>query len=85
MATTTCLIMKKTIPQTAAPADVRQVPLHDETSSRARELWEKYGRPVGRDQEIWLEAERQLLGVDSRVRKVGTGNVSAPAYAQRAS
>lgn len=73
-----------TIPATE-PADLRRVPLHDEISTRARELWEKYGRPAGRDEAIWLEAERQLLGVDSQVRKVGAGSVSAPAYARRAS
>ena len=33
--------------------------------SRARELWETNGRPVGRDLEFWLQAERELI-VDSR-------------------
>jgi len=68
-----------------APTDTRRMPLHDDISARARELWEKYGRPTGRDEEIWLEAERQLLGADSQVRKVGAGSVSAPAFARRAS
>lgn len=36
-------------------------PTHEEIAGRAQELWEKYGRPSGRDQEIWLEAERSLL------------------------
>lgn len=35
-------------------------PTHEETSRRAQELWENYGRPSGRDEEIWLEAERAL-------------------------
>jgi hypothetical protein len=36
-------------------------PLRYEAISRnAQELWEKYGRPTGRDEEIWLEAERKL-------------------------
>lgn len=26
----------------------------------AYQLWEKAGRPIGRDQEFWYEAERQL-------------------------
>jgi hypothetical protein len=26
----------------------------------ARELWENAGRPAGRDQEFWFEAERRL-------------------------
>lgn len=28
--------------------------------ARAYELWEEAGRPVGRDLEFWLEAERQI-------------------------
>ncbi len=35
-------------------------PTHEEISHKARELWENYGRPVGRDEEIWFEAERAL-------------------------
>lgn len=76
---------KKIINPTTAPADVRHVPLHDEIANHARTLWEHYGRPVGRDLEIWLEAERQLLGADPQIRKVGDGAVSAPSFAQRAS
>ena len=33
---------------------------HEEISARAQALWEQQGRPHGRDEEIWLEAERQL-------------------------
>jgi hypothetical protein len=29
---------------------------------RAYELWERAGRPEGRDQEFYLEAERELSG-----------------------
>lgn len=50
---------------------------HEAISQRARELWESYGRPEGRDNEIWLEAERQLLGVDPKVESAGEGSVSA--------
>lgn len=32
---------------------------HDDVARRARELWESYGKPAGRDEEIWLEAERE--------------------------
>jgi hypothetical protein len=35
-------------------------PTHGQISRRAQELWENGGRPSGRDEEIWLEAERQL-------------------------
>jgi len=69
----------------AMPTDVRRTPLHDEIAQQARTLWEHYGRPEGRDQEIWLEAERQLLGADPKVRKIGAGAVSSPLFAQRAS
>jgi hypothetical protein len=27
---------------------------------RAHELWEQHGRPVGRDEEFWLQAEREV-------------------------
>lgn len=35
-------------------------PTHEEISRRAEEIWEQQGRPAGRDEEIWLEAERTL-------------------------
>ncbi|CCE08189.1 hypothetical protein BRAS3843_2650012 [Bradyrhizobium sp. STM 3843] len=31
-----------------------------EISKRAHQLWEQAGRPSGRDQEFWYEAERQI-------------------------
>jgi hypothetical protein len=33
---------------------------HDEISKRAREIWEREGRPEGRDKEHWLQAESEL-------------------------
>ena len=30
----------------------------EEIRARAHELWEQQGRPVGRDLDIWLQAER---------------------------
>ena len=38
--------------------------LEDRVRRRAFELWEQYGRPEGRDAEIWLQAERELNGVN---------------------
>jgi aminoglycoside phosphotransferase family enzyme len=32
----------------------------DHIRTRARELWEQNGRPTGRDQEFWLQAEREI-------------------------
>lgn len=33
---------------------------HEEISKRAREIWEREGRPEGRDKEHWLQAESEL-------------------------
>lgn len=33
---------------------------HDATAARAREIWYARNCPTGQDEEIWLEAERQL-------------------------
>ena len=35
-------------------------PTHEQIAARAREIWVRHGRQTGRDQENWLEAERQL-------------------------
>jgi hypothetical protein len=32
----------------------------EEIRARAHELWEQHGRPVGRDEEFWLQAEAEL-------------------------
>jgi Protein of unknown function (DUF2934) len=32
----------------------------DEIRVRAHELWEQHGRPVGRDEEFWLQAEAEI-------------------------
>jgi Protein of unknown function (DUF2934) len=36
-------------------------PSHSEIEQFARELWANSGKPKGRDDEIWLEAERRLI------------------------
>jgi Protein of unknown function (DUF2934) len=35
-------------------------PSEDEIRLRAHELWERAGRPGGKEDQFWLEAERQL-------------------------
>jgi len=35
-------------------------PSHDEISEHARSLWQSRGQPEGQDNEIWLDAEREL-------------------------
>jgi hypothetical protein len=32
----------------------------EQIGARARELWEQHGRPAGRDEEFWLQAESEL-------------------------
>jgi hypothetical protein len=38
----------------------RRTPTFDEICRRAYQIWETEGRPEGRDEENWFEAERQL-------------------------
>jgi hypothetical protein len=40
-------------------------PDHEEIARRARELWEQEGRPEGRHQEHWRQAEQELGGLPS--------------------
>jgi hypothetical protein len=35
-------------------------PTHDDVALRAYEIWEREGRPAGRDQEHWSLAESEL-------------------------
>ncbi|WP_438483427.1 DUF2934 domain-containing protein [Oleiharenicola lentus] len=66
-------------PDAPVSPDLREVSLRETISERAYYLWQKYGEPDGRSAEIWLEAERQLLGSDARINQQATGAVSAPA------
>lgn len=65
------------MPKNPAPPATIIPPTQEDISRRAATLWENYGRPGGRDVEIWLEAERQLLGVDPAVE--GRQNTSVVA------
>jgi hypothetical protein len=38
------------------------VPSHREIATKAESIWRKRGCPPACDEEIWLEAERQLCG-----------------------
>jgi len=49
------------------PSSLACPPTYDDIDERALELWECYHRPEGRDEEIWLQAERQLLGLEPLV------------------
>jgi hypothetical protein len=46
-------------------------PSHHDIAALAAQTWEKLGRPFGRDMEIWLGAERQLLAR----RSAGSGKL----------
>lgn len=46
-------------PRTANPPFA--TPSREEISKRAHELWLARNSPIGQDEEIWLEAERQLV------------------------
>jgi len=35
--------------------------IHETIAVRAYDLWERYGQPADRADEIWLEAERELV------------------------
>jgi Protein of unknown function (DUF2934) len=54
--------MKKTksLSRSSASEQSSQVPTHPQISAKAEEIWINRGRPEGRDQEIWFEAEKHL-------------------------
>lgn len=72
--------MEPSNPAEASPTNLRTIPLHDEISRRARQIWEASGQPAGRDQEFWLKAELEVLGADGQVKVEGNGAVSAQQY-----
>lgn len=37
----------------------------EEIRARAKAIWEQHGRPAGRDEEFWLQAEAELRGTGS--------------------
>jgi hypothetical protein len=64
-------IKKKTSARPEVSATGHPESLHDAITQYARELWKKYGQPAGRDEEIWLEAERRVLGDKARKQRDG--------------
>jgi|GEM_PF-710329 len=51
-------------------------PTHEQISIRAELLWKAQGSPSGRDEEIWLEAERQLF--EEAREMLGAASASTP-------
>jgi hypothetical protein len=58
----------------------RSKPSHDDIARCARELWIDAGRPSGRDDAIWLEAERRLTSIRGAP---ATPTLAAPALSRR--
>jgi hypothetical protein len=38
--------------------------------NRAHEIWEEHGRPIGRDEEFWLQAEREFQDAEQLAKEV---------------
>jgi hypothetical protein len=68
-------------PEPVSP-DIREIPLHETIAAHAYLLWQRYGCPDHRSEEIWLEAEGQVLGADPHVNHQATGDVSATNLAE---
>ena len=41
----------------------------DKIRRRAREIWEENGRPVGKDEEFWFQAERELREAEDAAKE----------------
>jgi Protein of unknown function (DUF2934) len=39
--------------------------------NRAREIWEENGRPAGRDEEFWFQAEREFREAEELAKQIG--------------
>jgi len=59
----------------------RTAPHHNDIKLLASELWQQYGQPVGRDLEIWLEAEQQLFSAKQEPREESISFAPMPARA----
>lgn len=53
-------------------------PTTEQIAALAHAIWIDQGRPVGRDLDNWLEAERQLRGGMPLRTTTATGNITAP-------
>lgn len=53
-------------------------PTHEQITERAQEIWRQRACPEGRDEEIWLEAERQLTVAADAKMPESSGSANAP-------
>ena len=51
-------------------------PSHEDIALCAEKLWQDYGQPAGRDDDIWLEAERRLIAAASQSASMTTSHKS---------
>lgn len=54
------------LPPSALNTDDDYLVTHEHIAARARELWAEQGCPQNRDENIWLEAEAELLALQQR-------------------
>lgn len=54
-------------------AHVLARPSENRVRRRAREIWEENGRPSGRDQEFWFQAEREFREAEELARRSSGG------------
>ena len=45
-------------------------PNEEKIRKRAREIWEENNRPVGRDEEFWLQAEREFREAEDLTKEI---------------
>ena len=50
-------------------ASVLAIPTENRIRRRAREIWEENGRPSGRDDEFWFQAEREFREAETLAQK----------------
>jgi hypothetical protein len=52
-------------------AGILAKPTKNRIRRRAREIWEENGRPSGRDEEFWFQAEREFREAETLAEKAG--------------
>jgi len=45
-------------------------PTEDQIRARAREIWEENGRPFGREEEFWFQAEREFREAEELAKEM---------------
>jgi hypothetical protein len=53
-------------------------PSENRIRKRAREIWEENGRPAGRDEEFWLQAEREFREAEDLAKQARDEPLAGP-------